>query len=255
MVIMSINKASIEFNKILLGYLYTWTMIDSFIQMVNSGLPFAKERERQDSIEVLAMFQFINNTPEEVAEMYADRQVYQAKTATLAAGIIYAHSALDSLITGLCHVMSLQHQERWDDIVGSKQPKFSVDQLKQMTYEDIRNQVITDTLKKLERESLLKRIDFIFNLCKSSAPMIYSEYTFDKEKLKDFDKLRIEIVHYDIPTDLESKFNDMMEFGKRTGSFFCNMVEESYDVCMADDEQLKLQMQMGKPHEFYIKCN
>lgn len=214
-------------------------MIRAYIDMViDLGLPHAYEEELQKSREFVEMFKVRNAPPEFVAKLFAEDKVKRAKTATLAAGFVYAHSAIDKLLTDMCKITTLEHLERWDKKINDRKPGFTMSHLKQNSYDDLRKMQVSEEFKRIERESILRRANLLIEIC--SQPTEWQAYKYESAKLKEFDDLRIKIIHYEIPKKLEKIFYNIMEYIHTTGYFFANIVSKSYSVNQDFDIQIRL---------------
>jgi hypothetical protein len=234
------DNITILFNKALYEYTQTWIMIKTFIEMVvDIGIPHAHEITLQTTEKFISMFEVKNAPPEFVANLFAEDKTNKARTATLAAGIIYAHTALDNILTELCTITALEYQERWDNQIAYNELKIKVEEFAKKKYEDIRDEQISKIIERVDRESILTKVDLLFKLCKPRNGD-WGDFKYDKDKLKAFDTLRHKIVHYTIPPGLAEIFSEMMEYVHMVGYYFSNMISNSYTAKYDFDIQLKL---------------
>lgn len=146
-----------------------------------------------------------------------------------AASIVFMHSALDAAVTDLCQVIALISPNDWFQYIKVK--KVSLEEVHDISYEEIYLSKLEDYLQKIERESLMKRIDYLFALCKPPAKFsINQEFVFDKNELEKIDSTRHDIVH---GTGISSSIDDVknkIDFLLDTGLHLWGMVNERYDV-------------------------
>lgn len=111
-----------------------------------------------------------------------------------ASSIILAHSALDCAAIDYCRVVKLIAPTDWERFIQNRKTPLS--DLKQFIYEEILNEKLEKYLEELDHQSLLKKIDKLFQLCQPNSDFspIFN-YTFDRDKLEKIDEIRNDIVH------------------------------------------------------------
>lgn len=111
-----------------------------------------------------------------------------------AATLVFIHSVLDELVFDYCRVTALHAPEDWEDDL--KQVQISLLEAKNKTYNQILTAKIEKHLEKLARESLCTKTDRLFARCQPSADWSPMEsYSFDRDRIQEFDKQRHEIIH------------------------------------------------------------
>jgi hypothetical protein len=145
-----------------------------------------------------------------------------------AASLVFMHSALDAAIQDLCRVCALVAPSDWEQFLGER--KVALSDLKSSDYMTIFHQRLTQYLADLERESLLKKVDRIFQLCQPPQGFARAGYSFDRNRLDKLDRDRHAIIHGDgaVRTEVEQA----LEYLLNTGLFLFEMVNRRYGVKM-----------------------
>lgn len=98
--------------------------------------------------------------------------ITSARAAIDAASLVFAQSMLDDCAWAYLRVCSLASPADWEPIIGEKKASFAAYYGK--SHEAIRDEMIQEKLKQLERDSLLKKVDLLFVFCtppKGYAPI------------------------------------------------------------------------------------
>jgi hypothetical protein len=166
---------------------------------------------------------------EGMGKSMAENQLKMFKTAIDAASLVFAHSVVDSSLLDFLRVTVAHNHLDWSAFVDDKQIAVSAVQGK--TYDDIVKDKVREYVESLDRQSLLMKIDRMFQVCRPPAgfePM--NDYKFDRGRLEKLDKLRHDIVHGPGPvTPLENSDDEIWYLHKTTFYFFA-MVNERYDT-------------------------
>jgi hypothetical protein len=163
----------------------------------------------------------------------AAQEIFDSSYASLdAAVLVFSHSLLDALAFDCCRVTALHAPRDWEQDLKNTQVQLLDMQGK--SYDQLLQTKLDDRLKKLERESLLAKVERLFARCKppsSWSPM--KDYLFDWGLVKKLDIQRHEIVHGKalgksltiFPVSEESLF-----YVQRTGMFFMGLVNFRYHL-------------------------
>jgi len=154
--------------------------------------------------------------------------VASARTAIDAASLVFAQSILDDCALSYLRVCSLISPEDWDQLFTDRKIAFS-----SMTrpIEEIRQTLIADKLGKLGFESLLTKVDLLFQLCtppRDFAPI--NNYRYDRERLARIDERRQGIIHKNTMTQPLTSIDDDLEYISKTANFLMGLVNEKYGV-------------------------
>lgn len=133
-----------------------------------------------------------------MATQMANKQLANFESAKDAASLVFAHSILDAAALDYCRVTSVVSRSSWAALVQKK--KLELQEIREATYDQILQEKVEEYLQALDRQSLLTKIDRLFAVCKPPekfAPI--RDYEFDRVRLTDFDNIRHEIVHGEVP--------------------------------------------------------
>lgn len=130
-----------------------------------------------------------------LVESMAREQVETYQTSIDSSSLVLSHSAIDASAFDYLRVIEfiapIDHLEHF---VIKK--KLTLEELKEKTYEEIIKDKINKFIVSLDRESLLYKVDKLFQICRPPAKFSpIEEYTFDRDRLAKLDSIRHEIVH------------------------------------------------------------
>jgi hypothetical protein len=144
-----------------------------------------------------------NLTPKDIADNFdletPSEDIVQsvrtnANTAAEATAIIFIHSACENAVFELIKLLVCYDPEPWLPSVYKKQVPF--EEVVSSTLDAIRNQLLDDYLKTLERESFPKKIDRVLAVIQPGiASNIIEGFKFDKIQFDAIDKLRHKLTH------------------------------------------------------------
>ena len=109
--------------------------------------------------------------------------IKSARVAINAASLVFAQSVLDNCALSYLQVCALANPGDWDPFFADKKVAYSS---VGKPAEEIREMLIADKLERLEWDSLLNKVDLLFQLCKPPkdyAPI--SNYKFDRERSRE----------------------------------------------------------------------
>jgi hypothetical protein len=155
--------------------------------------------------------------------------ITNARAAIDAASLIFAQSVLDDCAWSYLKVCSLAAPSDWSPIIAEKKASFASYYGK--SHEEIRDEMIQEKLKQLERDSLLKKVDLLFQIC--SLPSGYApinNYIYDRERLVRIDDARHGIIHRNDMGKPVINIDDDLDFISKTVNYLMALVNEKYDV-------------------------
>lgn len=164
---------------------------------------------------------------EGMGKAMAENQLRSFQSAVEAASLIFAHSILDSAALDYLRVTTLHNPSDWAEFVNQKQVPLS--SIQGRSYDDLLKEKVAQYLETFDRQSLLAKIDKLFQICKPEqgfAPM--DDYAFDRARLEQLDSLRHEIVHGSGPViEIRVTDNDIW-FLQKTAFFLMSLVNMRY---------------------------
>jgi hypothetical protein len=171
---------------------------------------------------------------EKVAEFGPKQKIAQFEAAIDASSLVFAHSIVDSNAYDYCLVTSMLEPQSWESLIDKK--KIQLSEIKEQSYSEILSREVSKFILSLERESLLKKVDLLFSICKPPrdfAPI--NDFQYDRARLEELDKLRHEIVHGSGPIKLPNGPADI-RYPQRTSSFLMALVNERFGIKVDPNE-------------------
>lgn len=168
--------------------------------------------------------------PDKMAAMSTGTAIKKYSSIVDAASLVFLHSAVDAAISDLCRVTLLLDPASWETYVLST--KVSLAEAKTVDAASLMAQKLEAHMEALEKESLFKRIDRLFAICKPKkdfAP-IGGGFTFDSDRITKLDEKRHSIVHGEGYQGVDSLPDDDLEFLVKSGLFMWAMVNRKFDV-------------------------
>ncbi|MDP8266262.1 MAG: hypothetical protein P9M07_04875 [Candidatus Aceula meridiana] len=161
----------------------------------------------------------------EIAKSMAKLDADNTKNFFDASVLIFAHSVIDSFLYDMIKVVKEVSVLSFAGRYGEKKVKFLDIQKKE---EEIISEFIEK--EKLERKSLLDKIDILFALCE--PPKGYQpirDYLFDIEEIKKMDACRNQAVHEDVSSLGDKWTFDSFRVSQALSYFMC-LVHEKFNV-------------------------
>ncbi len=101
----------------------------------------------------------------------------------------------------------------------------------------IRNELLAATLSQLERDSLLKKVDMLFRLCKPPTDFNpIGNYTFDRTRLEAIDNQRHRIIHGEGIKVVMTQLDADLEFVMKTSHYLMGLVNQRYGLRLHPDK-------------------
>jgi hypothetical protein len=155
------------------------------------------------------------------------KQLDTVSRAVAAASIVFMHSAVDSAVYDLCRVFALVEPSDWEPSIIEQ--KVALGAFKGSDYDTLLRQHPDKHLATLQRQSLLAKIDRLFQLCQPEASStLVKGYVYDRERVRAIDEERHSIVHGDVnsPAGVPEK----VDFLRDTGLYLLGIVTSRYGV-------------------------
>ena len=144
-----------------------------------------------------------------------DHQTNSFAAVVDSASLIAAHTLLDDALTRYCQVSVTFDPDAWESLVLQK--KVELSEVKDRSYEELRDEALANHLAKLEGESLPRRYDALMRILRPSPQ---ESEKLDRNLLVQLDNLRHDIVHRSgfraLPT-----FNSDFEFLQANAFLAC----------------------------------
>jgi hypothetical protein len=153
------------------------------------------------------------------------------------AALVFAHSILDSAVHDCLWISAFSASRDWVEFVGKRSIPLSEVETKSPA-EHIKI-AVSGELDRLERESLLKKVDRLFQLCRpKKQTYLTNGFKFDRDRLERLDTLRHAIVHAPGKLRQFSSVADDLEFLRKSGLHLLVMLSETYEAGLNTQELL-----------------
>lgn len=238
-------EAESLFSRTFSASINRFSMIISFRKIAWFGLPAAIDQIFKESMEFSYDFYtnpendrfFVDKSAalkavggiEGFGKRMTDNQTEQFRTAVDAASLIFAHSILDGAALDYCIATALVAPATWEAYVDRK--KIQLMDFRGLTYDEILGTKIEEHLQSLEKESLLKKADRLFAVCKPPDEFAQIRgYAYDRDRLKALDKKRHEVVHGQVLTDPLPRGDEDVLYLMQTSFYFMGIVNNRFDL-------------------------
>jgi hypothetical protein len=229
-----------------------WAVVHAFWHNLRGGLGVAAVRLAEsagalyDSLtsdpEYMKLLQdpegFAGSIPRDrFAEVRAGFVHGQTVASLDAAALVFAHSVLEGLTFDYLRVTALHAPKDWE--VDLKETKVPLHEVSKLPYDEILDAKLNERICKLERESLLVKVDRLLARCQPPptwSPMI--GYGFQKAKLEALDQQRHEIVHGEALGNALTVFEMSQEnlfYLMQTGMYFMGLINLKYGLQIVPD--------------------
>jgi hypothetical protein len=238
------DEATRLFNKVFFALTGAWADTFSFRRIVLGGLPEAQHRLREQNAQWFGQYVddptndavFIDKPKyletvggvDAVAEVLTKQQIQAYGGSVDAASIVFMHSALNGALHDLCRATALAAPEQWQPFVDGQEERLGV--LRERGYEEVVRERISAFLDALSYESLVKKTDRLFQVCRPDRAYARARYEFDRDRLVQWDDIRHDIIHRDRPRVPIQDVEAGIEFLHETGLFFFGMVNYRYGL-------------------------
>lgn len=143
------------------------------------------------------------------------------------AALVFAHSILDSALHDCLWISAFSAPQDWMEYVAKKNIPLS--ELETKSPAEHLKVAVSIELDRLERESLLKKVDRLFQLCKpKKQTYLTNGFRFDRGRLEKLDALRHAIVHAPGRLRQFPELADDLDFLRKSGLHILAMLSETY---------------------------
>jgi len=224
-----------------------WTIIGSFRQVAEAGLPYAEqvlavqhsvfvETFAQDT-EYKNIFIPLDDSGKHMSSEakkliqtgMTTEAMTNARTAIDAASIIFVQSILDDCAWSYCKVSALANPKDWERHVDAKQVPLQT--VREKEYDSILRELIDARIAKLEHESLLDKIDMLFRVCPPPKNTgIVNKYSYDRNTIQRIDDVRHRIIHSSGFAEPITNAAEDIEYFCNTALFLMAIVNRKYNL-------------------------
>jgi hypothetical protein len=156
-----------------------------------------------------------------------------------AAALVFSHSILDAAVFDCVRICAISAPREWDTLVGNR--KVALADVAATPYSELLQAAIENDMARLERESLLAKVDRVFHICRpTKSEYLTNGFRFDRDRLSCLDDFRHKVVHAPGGTwSFDSIYEDM-QFMQNTGLHIFVMVGEKFGLCFSGREAMEL---------------
>lgn len=131
------------------------------------------------------------------------------------ASLVFLHSIFEESIFELCCLVSQINPTAFYRYIKNEKIEFKLNEFDSYKSRDLWREKLVKYMSILEGKSLIKKIDTLFAVCPNNHET--DKYSYDKQRIEAFDKLRHEIVHNG--RSIPNKINVMEEIDYIRNSF------------------------------------
>jgi len=236
------GQAEDLFNEVFFRAMAQFGTVDAFRDFFERGLPMAQEETMRENA---ALLQRVVNDPTyqgifikppkepslsfvEMIRRMSKTLLGNAQARLNAASLVFAHSALDAWVLDLCRVTAMKAPRDWESSVKDKQ--IALLSVRQSTYESLLDEALRGFFQQLEKESLLKKVDLLFQRCRPEPEWRGQTYRYDRDRLMRLDTLRHEIIHGDALSGDIPDLRVELLYLRETGMHLMRIVSLRYKV-------------------------
>jgi hypothetical protein len=166
--------------------------------------------------------------PEKMGSDMTSKQLHLYNAAVDAASIVFVHSAVDAAVSDLCRVTYLIDPIRWRPFIENQ--KVALSEVASRSSDDLWSEKLDAHLAALDKESIRKRAERLFAICKPSKPFeAIANFTYDVNVVERLDKLRQDIIHGSGPNSIPNCVAEL-DYLVKVGLYFFGMVNRAFDV-------------------------
>ena len=155
-----------------------------------------------------------------------------------AATLVFAHSILDAAVFDCLRICASASPEDWRSYLAGK--KVSLSEVASKSSGVLLSEAIADELSRLERESLLAKVDKTFQLCKpTKQEFLTNGFRFDRERLSRLDDLRHRVVHDPGTIASFDTIYEDLQFMQSSGLHLFSMVGDRFNLCFSGTEAVQ----------------
>lgn len=172
--------------------------------------------------------------PRQMTDAAVHNFVYTLDAAT----IVFAHSILDAAIFDCLRICAIAAPDSWRENLGAR--KVSLNEVALKSASDLLREAIESELTRLERESLLGKVDRTFQLCKpEKQEYLTNGFRFERDRLVKLDELRHNVVHDPSTVVSFGTLSDDLDFMQKSGLHIFSMVGDKFGLCFSGTEAVQ----------------
>ena len=176
---------------------------------------------------------------EQAPRLMTEQAVSTYRQTLDAASLVFTHSILDAAMLDCLRICALLAPNDW--LAPLKDKKVGIGDAASRPFVELLGEAIDTELTRLERQSLLAKIDRLFQLCKPNKQCLLTNgFRFDRDRLLRLDNLRHEIVHTPGKPQPFSSLHQDLEFMQNCGMHVFAMLNECFNLRFSGEEMVEV---------------
>lgn len=156
-----------------------------------------------------------------------------------AACLVFAHSIFDAAMFDCLRVCAAAAPTDWGELLRDK--KVALGQVAGNSFAGLLTEAIEAELARLERQSLLAKVDRIFQLCRPEKEVYLTNgFRFDRNRLAQLDSLRHGVVHAPGGRWSFTTISEDLQFMQSSGLHVFVLVGERHGLVFSSQEAMEL---------------
>lgn len=186
---------------------------------------------------------------EQAPRLMTDHAVTTYRQTLDAASLVFTHSILDAAMLDCLRICALLAPSEW--LVTLKDKKVGIAEAASRPFAELLGEAISTELTRLERQSLIAKIDRLFQLCKpNKQSFLTNGFRFNRDRLLKLDELRHEVVHVPGKPQPFVSLHQDLGFMQNCGMHIFAMLNERFSLQFSGEEIVEvLRATNGYPEE------
>jgi hypothetical protein len=181
--------------------------------------------------------------PDQIAKQMTETTAKNAGTSVRAANLVFGHAMTDALVLDCCRAATWVAPNDCVQFVEKK--KVDLQSVVGESADELVRGALADFLDQLEKESLLKKADYIYARCKPEKGFSGVEnYRYDRDRLEHIDEQRHDTVHRTGIKAAANYTDEDEEYLRKTGHHLMMLVVLTFGLKF-DPEYMRTKMAEG----------
>jgi hypothetical protein len=149
-----------------------------------------------------------------------------------ASALVFAHSILDAAVFDSVRICAMTVPDQRVDMIGNR--KVSLAAVGKTSYGDLLRGAIDAELMRLERESLLSKVDRVFQICRpTKQEYLTNGFHFNLDRLTRLDDLRHKVIHSPGGDWGFESFHEDLDFMRNSGLHIFAVIAERFSLSVS----------------------
>lgn len=176
---------------------------------------------------------------EQMPQAMTESAVNDYRNTLHSATLVFAHSILDAALFDCLRVCAAAAPSEWSELLHDR--KVALGEVAAKPFPTLLAEAIDAELVRLERKSLLAKVDRIFQLCRPEKQVYLTNgFRFDRNRLVQLDDLRHEVVHAPGERRSFATIYEDLQFMQSSGIHVFVLVGEHHGLVFSGREAMEL---------------